>query len=172
MGHGEVETYSFYRACYNHAELQQRVQDAWDNLSQDDIRHLYGRLHVKNTRLGWCQRAVPCVLIWLFGHHLLWCVLRLLWIYHHIAYSYNDKQPVTSVFSTLNLSLQMLHFCFPVVLFFQFIIRVIVYLILSVNIHIVYVLESSMIGGKCRHFLFYAHKHHPCLHAIKWAGYE
>ena len=65
-----------------------------------------------------------------------------------IIYSYNDKQPVTSVFSTLNLSLQMLHFCFPVVLFFQFIIRVIVYLILSVNIHIVYVLESSMIGGK------------------------
>ena len=27
------------------AELRQQVQDAWDNLSQDGIRHLYGRLH-------------------------------------------------------------------------------------------------------------------------------
>ena len=26
-------------------ELRKRVQDAWDNLEQDDIRHLYGRLH-------------------------------------------------------------------------------------------------------------------------------
>ena len=27
------------------ALLRQRVQDAWDSLSQDDIRHLYDRLH-------------------------------------------------------------------------------------------------------------------------------
>ena len=27
------------------AELRQRVQEAWDNLSQDDIRYLYSRLH-------------------------------------------------------------------------------------------------------------------------------
>ena len=25
-------------------ELRKRVQDAWENLEQDDIRHLYGRL--------------------------------------------------------------------------------------------------------------------------------
>ena len=29
------------------AELRQRVQDSLDNLSQDDIGHLYDRLHVK-----------------------------------------------------------------------------------------------------------------------------
>ena len=29
------------------AELRQWVQDAWDNLSQDDIRHLYDRLHAR-----------------------------------------------------------------------------------------------------------------------------
>ena len=29
------------------AEMQQRVQDVWDNLSQDDIRHLYDRLHAR-----------------------------------------------------------------------------------------------------------------------------
>ena len=29
------------------AELRQRVQDAWDNLLQDDIRHLYDHLHAK-----------------------------------------------------------------------------------------------------------------------------
>ena len=28
------------------AELRQRVEDAWDNLSQNDIRHLYDHLHV------------------------------------------------------------------------------------------------------------------------------
>ena len=29
------------------AELRQRVQDACDNLSQDDIRHLYDHLHAR-----------------------------------------------------------------------------------------------------------------------------
>ena len=29
------------------SELRQRVQDAWDNVSQDDIRHLYDRLRVR-----------------------------------------------------------------------------------------------------------------------------
>ena len=34
-------------------ELRQRVQDALDNLSQDDIRHLYDRLHArKNTSVA------------------------------------------------------------------------------------------------------------------------
>ena len=30
---------------YTIAELLQHAQDAWENLSQDDIRHLYNRLH-------------------------------------------------------------------------------------------------------------------------------
>ena len=29
------------------AELRQRLHDAWDNVSQDDIRHLYDRFHVR-----------------------------------------------------------------------------------------------------------------------------
>ena len=29
------------------AEFRQQVHDAWDNLSQDDIRHLYDCLHVR-----------------------------------------------------------------------------------------------------------------------------
>ena len=36
------------------AELQQRMQDAWDSLSQDDIRHLYHCLH---TRIHTCVVA-------------------------------------------------------------------------------------------------------------------
>ena len=28
-------------------ELQQRVQDTWDGLSQDDIGHFYDRLHAR-----------------------------------------------------------------------------------------------------------------------------
>ena len=44
MEHDEGGSYSFFRACY---KLQQRVQDAWDNLSKDDIRHLHDHLHVR-----------------------------------------------------------------------------------------------------------------------------
>ena len=29
------------------AELEQQMQDTWDNLSQDDIRHLYNHLHAR-----------------------------------------------------------------------------------------------------------------------------
>ena len=29
------------------AKLRQRVQDAWDNLSRDDFRHLYDPLHAR-----------------------------------------------------------------------------------------------------------------------------
>ena len=28
-------------------ELRQRVEDTWDNLSRDEIRHLYGRFHLR-----------------------------------------------------------------------------------------------------------------------------
>ena len=35
--------------CYSvqMAKLRQQVQDAWDNLPQDDIRHLYDCLHAR-----------------------------------------------------------------------------------------------------------------------------
>ena len=46
----EAGPYSFSRAYHKPikmAELRQRAQDTLDNLSQDDIRHLYDRLHVR-----------------------------------------------------------------------------------------------------------------------------
>ena len=54
------------------AELRQQVQDAWDNLSQDDIRHLYVRLHACVAARGaklctdvtvWAPLTVTCF-IW------------------------------------------------------------------------------------------------------------
>ena len=48
------------------------------------------------------------LLMWLFGHPLLWHV-RFIWS-EFIMYSYNDKLPVTSIFNTVNLSLKVLHF--------------------------------------------------------------
>ena len=48
------------------AELRQRVQDAWDNLSQDDIRHLYEYLHARlhafvATRGGYTAYLCDCL---------------------------------------------------------------------------------------------------------------
>ena len=49
------------------AKLWQRVQNAWDNLSQDDIRHLYDRLR---ARIHACVAAMGqyTVYWWLFAH--------------------------------------------------------------------------------------------------------
>ena len=88
----------------------QRVQDAWDNLSQDGIWHLHDRLHARtNACFSAKKRGVLCVLVWLFGHPLLWhmCFIRSEFV---ITYSNNDKLPVTSIFNTINLSLKVLHF--------------------------------------------------------------
>ena len=61
-----------------------------------DVRHLYYRLH---TRIHVCvaTRGCTCVLMWLFGHPLLWHVC-FIWSEFVIIYSYNDKLPVTSIF--------------------------------------------------------------------------
>ena len=44
-------------------EMKQRVQDAWDNLSQDDIRHLYDRLYAR-IHIGIAARE---------GYTVYWC---------------------------------------------------------------------------------------------------
>ena len=49
--------------------------------------------------------GVHCVLMWLFGHPLLWHVC-FIWS-EFIIYSYNDKLSVTSIFNTMNLSLKV-----------------------------------------------------------------
>ena len=63
----------------------------------------------ENTYLHCCQRGIHCVLMWLFGHLLLWHVC-FIWSEFVIIYSYNDKLAVTSMFNTMNLSLKVLHF--------------------------------------------------------------
>ena len=48
----------------------------------------------ENTRLRCCQKGLHCVLMWLFGHPLLWYVCFIC-SKSVIIYSYNDKLPVT-----------------------------------------------------------------------------
>ena len=47
MGHDEAGTYSFSRACQNHYQIVTTGARALDNLSQDDICHLYDCLHAR-----------------------------------------------------------------------------------------------------------------------------
>ena len=63
MGYGEAETYLSPEPATTIAKLQKRVQNAWDNLSQDDIWDLYDHLH---TRIHACvasRGGKDCVLI-------------------------------------------------------------------------------------------------------------
>ena len=43
------------------AKFRQRVQNAWDNLSQDDIRHLYDRLHARIHSYVAARGATLCI---------------------------------------------------------------------------------------------------------------
>ena len=66
------------------AELRRRVQDAWDNISQDDIRHLYNRLHARIHACVAAREGTLCIdaIVWeprycdiciFFGLNLLSC---------------------------------------------------------------------------------------------------
>ena len=66
-------------------------------------------LACENTRLRYRQRELHCVLMWRFGHLLLWHVC-FIWSEFIIIYSYNDKLLVTSICNTVNLSLKALLF--------------------------------------------------------------
>ena len=92
--HDEAGTFSSEPAT-TIAELWQRVQDACDNLLQDDIQHLYNCLHVKNISLHCCQRGTLYINVTVWTPFTLTCLLHLVWICHH--YSYNDKLPVTMI---------------------------------------------------------------------------
>ena len=71
------------------ADFQHWVQNAWDNLSQDDIRHLHDRFHARIH--AWvAAKGGYTALMWLFGHLLLWHVC-FVWSEFVIIYSYNDK---------------------------------------------------------------------------------
>ena len=108
MGYDEEGTYSFSRACHNHWWI---VTTGARYLGQSITGwHLapYDHLHVRiNTLkcLCCCQRGLHCVLMWQFGHPLLWHVC-FIWIEFVIIYSYSDKLPVASIYNTINLSLR------------------------------------------------------------------
>ena len=87
------------------AELQ---EDAWDNVSQDDIWHLYDhlpvRIHACIAARGGYKLCID-VIIW-----TPLTVTVFMWSEFIMIYSYNDKLPVTLIFNTMNLSLRVLHF--------------------------------------------------------------
>ena len=90
MGHEEAGTYSFSRACHNHCWIA--TMDAWclgQSIAGWHLAALWP-FACKNTRLHYCQREVYCVLMWLFGHPLLWHVF-FIWSEFVIIYSYNYK---------------------------------------------------------------------------------
>ena len=88
-------------------KLKQWVQDAWNNLSQDDIRHLYDRLYARiHTGIA-ARGGTLCIDV------TVWAPLsmtRFTWSEFVIIYFYNDKLPVTSNCNTMNFSLRVFHF--------------------------------------------------------------
>ena len=64
------------------AELRQRVQDTWNNLSQDDIRHLYERL---NERIHACvatRGGTVCINVTVRAPITLACMFNFVGLYH------------------------------------------------------------------------------------------
>ena len=59
------------------AELRQQVQDAWDNLSQDDIRHLYDRLHARKHSCVAAREGTLCTEVTVWASLSVTCVFHL-----------------------------------------------------------------------------------------------
>ena len=81
------------------AELRQRVQDTWHNLSQDDIRHLYDHFHARmhdcvENRWAYFLNTPHCDMCVLFGLNLLSYTLTMINYLSHC--------------NTMNLSLRVL----------------------------------------------------------------
>ena len=75
MGYDEAGPYSFSRAT-TIDELRQRVEDAWVNPSQDDIRHLYDCLPG--------IRGTLCIDVTVWASLTVTCVFQLVRICYHI----------------------------------------------------------------------------------------
>ena len=109
MGHDEAGTFPPEPAT-TIAELRQRAQNAWDNLLQDKIRHLYDHLH---TRIHACIAARE-------GYTVYWydcdkCVSFGLNLLSYTPAMINCLS--ASICNTMNLSLRVLHFsrqCRPI----------------------------------------------------------
>ena len=64
------------------AEVQQQVHNAWDNLSQDDIWHLYERLHVRIHACVDVNGGTLCADVTFSAVFTVKCVPHLVSIYH------------------------------------------------------------------------------------------
>ena len=60
------------------AELRQRVQDAWENLSQDDIRHFYDRLHDRIHACITARGGTLCIDV------TVWALLTVTYVFHWV----------------------------------------------------------------------------------------
>ena len=56
------------------SELRQPVQDAWDDLSQHDIRHLYDRLLARILACVTARGDTLCIDVTVWAHLTLTCV--------------------------------------------------------------------------------------------------
>ena len=90
------------------AKLRQRVQDTWDNLLKDAIGAVM-TVCMREYMLALLPEGVHCMLMWLFGHPLLWHMC-FIWSEFVIICSYSDKLSITSIFNTMNLSFKVLNF--------------------------------------------------------------
>ena len=106
MGHDEAGTYSFSRAFHNHCQIATTGARCLGQSIEWWHSAPLWLFACENTRLCYRPMGVHCVLIWLFGHPLLWHVC-FIWSEFIITYYYNDKLPVTSIFNTTTLSLKM-----------------------------------------------------------------
>ena len=108
-GHDEVRTYSFSRACHNHCQIATMgARHMGQSITEWHSAPLWQNA-CENTHFHCHQTGLHSVLLWLFGHPLLW----------HVSFDLNlsYKLPVTSTCNTMDLSLRMLHFFFPAVYF-------------------------------------------------------
>ena len=75
------------------AKFRQRVRDTWDNLSQDDIRHLYDPLH---ATIHDCVAARGGYAVyWCHCLGTSYCDMCFIWSEFVSIYPYKDKLPVT-----------------------------------------------------------------------------
>ena len=77
------------------AKLRQWVQDAWDNLSQDDIQHLYDRLHVRIHACIAARGGTLCIDVTVCASLAVTCASFGLNLSHtqttcHISFQYNE----------------------------------------------------------------------------------